>query len=136
MEDSAPVPSRLLGPEWVGQLLGMIPPSSEPPRVPPGMGNPPYSQPQLSGAGLVYLPLLLPPYSPHDIPSHSGVPPNSLDIEVPHQHPAGSLVVGRRELCLLTHCCLSTRKSSSILMIFSIWFIFSMLLISIFISII
>ena len=52
--------------------------------------------PGLRGADPVWPPLLLPPLSPHILLVHLGVPPVSLGISVPHQQPAGSLVVGRR----------------------------------------
>ena len=46
----------------------------------------------------------LPP-SLSPLPTRSlGVPPVSLGIEVPHQHLAGALVVGRRELHVLPCC--------------------------------
>ena len=37
-----------------------------------------------------------PPQSPYVLPVHSRVPPVSLGVRVPHQRPAGALVVGRR----------------------------------------
>ena len=51
--------------------------------------------PGLRGTDPVWSPLLLPPLSPHILPVHLGVPPISLGIRVPHQQPAGTLVVGR-----------------------------------------
>ena len=73
---------------------------SEPQKVPPGVGTTAPSQPPLRGACSVQLPLLLPPQSPHVLPVHLGVPPISLGIKFPHQHPAGTLAVGRCELCV------------------------------------
>ena len=80
-------------PEWVGQS-----PSSSSP-APPGGPLPPASPdlPGLRGSDPVWSPLLLPPLSPHILPVHFAVLPVSLGIRVPHQWPAGSLVVvGRR----------------------------------------
>ena len=64
----------------------------------PGEPLPPASPdlPCLRGASLVWPPLLLPPPSPYVLPVHSGVPPLSLGVRVPHQQLAGALVVGRR----------------------------------------
>ena len=50
--------------------------------------------PGLRGADLVWPPLLLPPRSPCVLPVHSGVAPVSWGVGVPHQRPAGALVVG------------------------------------------
>ena len=65
--------------------------------APPGESLPPASPdlPRLRGANLVWPPLLLPPQSHYILPVHSGVPPISLGIRVPHQWLAGALVVGR-----------------------------------------
>ena len=52
--------------------------------------------PSLRGTDPVWFPLLLPPQSPYILPVHSGVLPISLCVRVPHQQPAGALVVGRR----------------------------------------
>ena len=38
--------------------------------------------------------LLLPPHSPHVLPGHSGVPPISLGVKVPHERLAATLVLG------------------------------------------
>ena len=64
----------------------------------PGDSLPPASPdlPGLRGANLVWPPLLLPPQSPCVLPAHSGVPPVSLGVTVPHQRLEGALVVGRR----------------------------------------
>ena len=51
--------------------------------------------PGLRGADPVWPPLLLPSQSPYILPVHFGVPSISLGIRVPHQQPAGALVVGR-----------------------------------------
>ena len=51
--------------------------------------------PGLRDANPVWPPLLLPLQSPYVLPVHSGVPPVSLGVRVPHQWPAGALVVGR-----------------------------------------
>ena len=51
--------------------------------------------PGLRGMDPVWSPLLFPPQSPYVLPVHSGVPPVSLGVRVPHQRPAGALVVGR-----------------------------------------
>ena len=63
----------------------------------PGESLPPASPdlPGLRGADLVWPSLLLPPRSPYILPVHSGVPPVSLGVIVPHQWPAGAPVVGR-----------------------------------------
>ena len=50
--------------------------------------------PGLRGTDLVWPPLLS-PWSPYVLLVHSGVPPVSLGVRVPHQQPAGALVVGR-----------------------------------------
>ena len=65
--------------------------------APPGGPLPPASPdlPSLRGANPVWPPLFLPPQSPHLLPVHLGVPLVSLGIRVPHQRPAGALVVGR-----------------------------------------
>ena len=80
--------SRLLGPSGPGNcppLLSHSPRESLPPASP--------NVPSLRGADPVEPPLLLPPQSPYVLPVHSGVPPASLGIRVPHQQPAGALVV-------------------------------------------
>ena len=51
--------------------------------------------PGLKGTDSVWPPLLLPPQSPYILLVHFEVPPISLGIRVPHQRPAGALVVGR-----------------------------------------
>ena len=70
----------------------------------PGESLPPASPdlPGLRGADPVQPPLLLPPQSPYVLPVHSGVPPVSLGIRVPHQWLAHALVVGRLTPCLPT----------------------------------
>ena len=89
-------PSRLPGLEWAEQT-----PSSPLFSYSSGLGSggplPPASPdlPGLRGAALVWSPLLLPPRSLYVLPVHSGVPPVSLEVRVPHQWPAGALVVGR-----------------------------------------
>ena len=46
-----------------------------------------------------------PPLSfPHVLPVLLGVLPISLGIRVPHQPPAGALIMGRHELCVFPHC--------------------------------
>ena len=82
--------SRLPVPEWMGQM----PSSPAPPRGPLPPTCP--DLPGLRGADLVWPPLLLPPLTPHILLVHLGVPPISLGIRVPHQWPAGALVLGRR----------------------------------------
>ena len=47
----------------------------------------------------------------HVLPCRSGVPPVSLGVKVPHQRLVGTLVVGRRELCVLPLHHLDTPKS-------------------------
>ena len=79
------------------------------------MGTPPPSQPPLRGAGSVWPPLLLSPHSPHILPSRSAVPPISLGVEVPHQHMAGTLVVGRCKLHVLPHCHLDLETADIVL---------------------
>ena len=92
-------------PSWAPCVLQQVPTSSsrssKPPRFPPGIGNPPPSQIPPSGAGPVRPPLVFPPHSSLILPGCLGVPPVSLGFEVPHQHPAGTLVVGRHELHVL-----------------------------------
>ena len=63
----------------------------------PGEFLPPASPdlPSLRHANPVWPPLLLPPQSPYILLVHFGVPPASLGIRVPHQRPAGTLVVAR-----------------------------------------
>ena len=80
-------PSRLPVPEWAGQS----------PSTPPGVPLPPASSdlPSLRGTDLVWPPLLHPPRSSYTLLVHSGVPPASLGVRVPHQWQAGALVVGR-----------------------------------------
>ena len=51
--------------------------------------------PGLRGTDPVWPPLLLPPQSRCVLPVLSGIPPVSLGVRVPHQWPAGTLVVGR-----------------------------------------
>ena len=51
--------------------------------------------PGLKGADPVWPPLLLLPQSLHVLLVHLRVPPVSLGVSVPHQQPAGVLVVGR-----------------------------------------
>ena len=79
-------------PARVGQAIALcsspsLPRESLPPASP--------DLPGLRGAGPVWPPLLLPPQSPYILLVHFGVPPVSLGIRVPHQQPAGVLVVGR-----------------------------------------
>ena len=85
------------GADFPGRLgrgnAGCSPPWSEPLWVPPGVRNPPPSQPPLRGAVPVWPPLFLPPQSPHVLLIHLGVPPVSLGIEVP------PLVSGRHPSC-------------------------------------
>ena len=73
-EDPAQEPSRFPGPDWTGEMLGAPhPPSSGPPRVPPGVGIPPLSQPPLRGTCPAQPPLLLSPRSlPHPTGSLGG----------------------------------------------------------------
>ena len=80
-------------PAPVGQVIAL---RSSP--ASPGEFLPPASPdlPGLRGAIPVWPPLLLPFQSPYLLPVHFGVPPVSLGIRVPHQRPAGALVVGRR----------------------------------------
>ena len=54
--------------------------------------------PGLRGTDPVWPPLLLPSQSPHILPVHLEVPPISLGVRVPHQWPAGTLVVERPNL--------------------------------------
>ena len=79
-------------PAQVGQAIAL---RSSP--APPGESLPPASPdiPGLRGADPVWPPLLLPSQSPCVLQVHFGVPPISLGIRVPHQRPAGTLVVGR-----------------------------------------
>ena len=102
VEDLAQEPSRLPRADWAGDILGTLSPyPPSPPRVPSDMGNPSLSQPPL-GAPVPYsLHFSSSLTSPHVLPSLSGVPPISLGAEVPHQQPAGALLVGRQELCVL-----------------------------------
>ena len=80
-------------PAQVGQVIALC--SS--PALPGGSLLPASPDlPGLRGADLVWPPLLLPPQSPHILPVHLGLPPISLVVRVPHQRPAGALVVGRR----------------------------------------
>ena len=44
-----------------------------------------------------------PSQSPYALPVHFGVPPVSLGVRVPHQWLAGTLVVGRRQICIFPH---------------------------------
>ena len=85
-------PSRLLGPKWGGAIA--LRSSLAPPRGPLPPASP--DLPGLRGADPVWPPLLLPLQYPHVLPVHLGVPPISLGVRVPHQWPAGDLVVGRR----------------------------------------
>ena len=66
--------------------------------APPGWLLPPASPdlPGLRGANPVWPLLLLPPQSPYVLLVHLWVPPISLGARVPHQRPAGALVVERR----------------------------------------
>ena len=76
------------------------PPCSKPSRVPPGMGTPPPSKPPLRGAGPVWSPLLPHLSPPTSYPVTWGFLPG---VKVPHQHPAGSRVVGRHEFHIFPH---------------------------------
>ena len=87
---------------WAGEMLGTLLPI----RVPEGPsrhGNP--SPISATPQGCWSCPAStypLPP-SPYILPVRLGVPPVSLGAEVPHQHPAGALVVGKRELHVFPH---------------------------------
>ena len=80
--------------EWAGDTLGVLPTDPSPqgslqaweplPRL-----SHPSEAPVLSG-----LRFSSPPQSPHILPVCLGVTPDTLDIEVPHQRPAGALVMG------------------------------------------
>ena len=96
--------SQAHSPGWLGRgNAGHAPPRSVPLRVPPGVGTPPPFQPPFRGAGPVRPPLFLPLQYPYVLPVHLGFHPVSLGVRIPHQHPAGALVVGRRELCVFPH---------------------------------
>ena len=81
--------SSVSSPARVGQVIAL---RSSP--ALPGASLPPASPdlPGLRGPDLVWPPLLLPPRSPYVLLVHSGVPPFSLGVTVPHQRPAGALV--------------------------------------------
>ena len=94
-------PAGFPGPDWAGEMLGMLPPDPPSPRgslqawEPLPAPSHPSGVPVLSG-----LHFSSPLTSPYVLPGCSGVPPISLGIEVPHQHPAGALVLGRHKLCV------------------------------------
>ena len=77
---------------WVSRANALCS-SPTPPRRPLLPVSP--DLPGLRGTDPVWPPLLLPPQSSHILLVHLGVPPISLGIRVPHQRPAGVLVVGR-----------------------------------------
>ena len=79
-------------PGQVGQAISLFT-SPAPPRGPLPPTSP--DLPSLRGADPVWPPLLLPSLSPYILLVHLGVPPISLGVRVPHQQPAGTLVVGR-----------------------------------------
>ena len=82
---------------WAGEMLGVLPPDPSP-QGPSRCGNPSPLSATPQGAGPVWHPFLLPLQSPHILPVCLGVLPISLGAGVPHQRPAGALVVGRHEL--------------------------------------
>ena len=90
--------------DWAGETLGSLPPRSEPLRVPPGMGTPPRLSHPSGAPALSSLHFSSSLSSPISYWFAWGVPPISLGIKVPHQHPAGTQVVGRRELHVFPLC--------------------------------
>ena len=98
-------PAGFPGPDWSGETLGTLPPDPLSHRGPlqawESLLSPSHTTrtPVLSSLHF-YFPLTL----PHVLPIGSGVPPFSLGIEVPHQHPAGTLVVGKCKLRVLPRC--------------------------------
>ena len=82
-----PITGQASPADWAEETLGVLPPDPSP------QGSlraweplPPLSHPSGAPSGLHFSSPLSPP---HVLPVRLGVPPVSLGVEVPHQHPAG-----------------------------------------------